>query len=108
MSYSSVPGPFYHNCHGYWDSDIVWHPGKVTPEYYMIEAFIEQIRKKKEFDKIYFGLTIANYKNFCQFPIVTPVKLKIVNDYAFSFSVADSSPCGKRKETQNDNSVYSR
>lgn len=47
VSYSSVPGPFYHNCHGYWDTDIVWHPGKVTPEYYMIESFIERIQNKK-------------------------------------------------------------
>ena len=48
VSYSSVPGPFYHNCPGYWDSSLQFHPGKVTPEYYMIEEFIARIKNSKQ------------------------------------------------------------
>ncbi len=44
VCYTSVPGPFYHNCQGYWDNNLQWHPGKVQPEYYMIEEFIQRIK----------------------------------------------------------------
>ena len=33
----------YLSCPGYWDQDLKWHEGKFTPEYFMIENFVEAI-----------------------------------------------------------------
>ena len=34
----------YKECAGYWDADLVWHPGPVRPEYFMIEDVLARLR----------------------------------------------------------------
>ena len=45
MSYCFVLGPFYDSCPGYWDSNLNWHEEIVNPQYFMVEDFIEELRK---------------------------------------------------------------
>jgi hypothetical protein len=47
MSYCFVLGSFYDDCHGYWDSNLNWHNKIVNPQYFMIEDFIEELKKDK-------------------------------------------------------------
>jgi len=46
MSYCFVIGSFYDNCPGYWDSNLTWHEKIVNPQYFIIEDFIEELRKQ--------------------------------------------------------------
>jgi glutathione synthase/RimK-type ligase-like ATP-grasp enzyme len=46
ISYTSLVGPFYNDCPGYWDDNLQWHPATVNLEYFMIEDFIKTIQNK--------------------------------------------------------------
>jgi len=37
----------YLPCPGYWDDNLVWHDGKFTPEWFMIEDFLRDINESK-------------------------------------------------------------
>jgi hypothetical protein len=39
ISYAFIPFKFP----GYWDKDLVWHEGKITPEEFMIEDFLQSL-----------------------------------------------------------------
>ena len=43
ISYCFILGPFYDDCPGYWDSDLVWHDKPVNPQYFMIEDFLKEL-----------------------------------------------------------------
>ncbi len=45
ISYCFVMGSFYDDCPGYWDKELNWHEKKVNPQYFMIEDFIEDLKK---------------------------------------------------------------
>ena len=45
ISYGFSPGTAYDNCPGYWEEDLNWIEGKFKPEYFMIEDFINKIKK---------------------------------------------------------------
>ena len=45
LSYCFIIGPFYDDCPGYWDSDLNWHEKNVNPQFFMIEDFIEELKK---------------------------------------------------------------
>jgi hypothetical protein len=45
ISYCFVMGPAYDDCRGYWDSNLTWHNKTVNPQYFMIEDFIEELKK---------------------------------------------------------------
>jgi len=36
----------YLDCPGYWDEQLIWHQGKFTPEFFMIEDFIQSINNQ--------------------------------------------------------------
>lgn len=38
-------GAFYDDCPGYWDSNLEWHQEKVNQQYFMIEDFINGLKK---------------------------------------------------------------
>lgn len=42
ISYGSDPA-VYLDCPGFWDKDLNWHPGKFTPEWFIIEDLINSI-----------------------------------------------------------------
>ncbi|WP_093883126.1 hypothetical protein [Syntrophus gentianae] len=39
----------YLQCPGYWTSDIEWHEGKFSPEYFMIEDFVKSLSNRQVF-----------------------------------------------------------
>ncbi|HOJ19261.1 MAG TPA: hypothetical protein PLT92_11935 [Ignavibacteriaceae bacterium] len=41
ISYGFLSG-VYDSCEGYWDRDLVWHQGKIFPQYWIIENLISQ------------------------------------------------------------------
>lgn len=43
ISYCFIMGAFYDDCHGYWDSNLVWYNKNVDPQYFMIEDFLKEI-----------------------------------------------------------------
>ncbi len=45
ICYTSLVGPFYNDCPGYWDPQLQFHPATVNLEYYMIEDFLASLRK---------------------------------------------------------------
>ena len=45
ISYCFPMGPVSDNCQGYWDSNLNWNEKIVNPQYFMIEDFIEELRK---------------------------------------------------------------
>jgi glutathione synthase/RimK-type ligase-like ATP-grasp enzyme len=45
ISYCFILGPFYDDCTGYWDSNLNWQDKPVNPQYFMIEDFIENLKK---------------------------------------------------------------
>lgn len=38
----SLPG--YYDCKGHWDRELNWHEGSLTPEYFMIEDFLNSLK----------------------------------------------------------------
>lgn len=46
MSYCFPMGPAVDNCPGYWDSKLTWHDKKINPQYFMIEDFINELKKQ--------------------------------------------------------------
>jgi glutathione synthase/RimK-type ligase-like ATP-grasp enzyme len=46
ISYCFVVGSFYNDCHGYWDSDLVWYAKEVNPQFFMIEDFVNILLEK--------------------------------------------------------------
>ncbi|HEY9115412.1 MAG TPA: hypothetical protein VIN10_11995, partial [Bacteroidales bacterium] len=44
ISYATCLGP-YDKCIGHWDREMNWHPGKFKQQIWMIEDFIESIKK---------------------------------------------------------------
>jgi glutathione synthase/RimK-type ligase-like ATP-grasp enzyme len=46
ISYCFVIGSFYDDCHGYWDSDLMWYAKEVNPQFFMIEDFINILLEK--------------------------------------------------------------
>ena len=51
ISYGFITGPFYEKCDGYWDSNLVWHDKKVTPQYFIIEDFVNSLSSAKDAKK---------------------------------------------------------
>lgn len=47
ISYGFATGKVYENCDGYFDSSLNWLDKKVTPQYFMIEDFIADLRQQK-------------------------------------------------------------
>ena len=45
ISYGTCLGP-YDKCTGHWDRELNWHEGKFKQQIWMIEDFIESLRKK--------------------------------------------------------------
>ena len=45
LSYCALVRPSYEDFPGYWDSDLNWNEKIVNPQYFMIEDFIEELRK---------------------------------------------------------------
>jgi len=43
INYGFSP-PGYDNCTGYWDTELVWHPGSFNPYGWMVELVIKQIQ----------------------------------------------------------------
>ena len=46
ISYAYSMGPAYDKCPGYWDNELVWHYDNVNPQFYIIEDFINSIKKR--------------------------------------------------------------
>ena len=47
ISYCFTMGVAYDICPGYWDSNLMWYPKEVNPQYFMIEDFLEEIKNRK-------------------------------------------------------------
>lgn len=47
ISYAFVMGEFYDSCPGFWDENLQFHQEEVNPQYFIIEDFINLIRKNK-------------------------------------------------------------
>ena len=45
ISYCFLLGSFYDDCPGYWDPELNWHDAPVNPQYFIIEDFLEEVRK---------------------------------------------------------------
>ena len=46
ISYA-FPPKAYEDCPGYWDSSLVWHEGKVNPQFNMIEDLIQKFKNSR-------------------------------------------------------------
>lgn len=45
ISYAYSMGAAYDNCHGYWDRNLNWHDEPVNPQIFMIEDFLDRIKR---------------------------------------------------------------
>lgn len=49
ISYAFTMGQVYDKCQGYWDRDMIWHNKPVNPQHFIIEDFIENLKKQNPF-----------------------------------------------------------